>query len=242
MDKIYSRKRLIIPKVNKINRGNYNIDTNNISQKKLLKTLLVVVIAVCIANKIINELNPLIDVLCVDMAKGIATKISNEQATIVMVKYEYSDITQIIKDENGKIQMIKMNSNVINEITSDIALYIQNAINESDSSKFYIKLGTFSGTKILSGRGPAVEIKMSTAGNVETDLVSQFSQAGVNQTLHRIYLNVKCNVIILTPFNTIQDSITNQILLSEAVIVGEVPENYYNLNGLDKNDLVQFIE
>lgn len=83
---------------------------------------------------------------------------------------------------------------------------------------------------------------MSTIGNVETELVSQFSHAGINQTLHRIYLNVKCKVTILTPFNTIEESIANQVLISEAVIVGEVPSNYYNLNGLKEDDLIELVK
>jgi hypothetical protein len=83
---------------------------------------------------------------------------------------------------------------------------------------------------------------MSTIGNVETELVSQFSHAGINQTLHRIYLNVNCKVTILTPFDTIEENITNQVLIAEAVIVGEVPSNYYNLNGLKEDDLVELVK
>ena len=83
---------------------------------------------------------------------------------------------------------------------------------------------------------------MATVGNVETDLVSQFSQSGINQTLHRIYLNVNCTVTILTPFDTIEQSITNQVLIAEAVIVGEVPSTYYNLNGVKEDDLIELVE
>ena len=39
---------------------------------------------------------------------------------------------------------------------------------------------------------------MLTDGTVETDLKSEFKEAGINQTLHRIYLEVKCNVNILS--------------------------------------------
>lgn len=107
---------------------------------------------------------------------------------------------------------------------------------------FQLNLELLLGTKILSGRGPDIPIKMATVGNVETDLVSQFSQAGINQTLHRIYLNVSCKVTILTPFDTIDQNITNQVLIAEAVILGEVPSNYYNLNGIKSDDLIELIE
>lgn len=94
----------------------------------------------------------------------------------------------------------------------------------------------------MSGRGPDIPIKMSTVGNVETELISQFSQAGINQTLHRIYLKVSCNVTILTPFDTIEQQIINQVLVAEAVIVGDVPGTYYNLNGVKSNDLMELVE
>lgn len=72
--------------------------------------------------------------------------------------------------------------------------------------------------------------------------MSQFSHAGINQTLHRIYLNVSCSVSILTPFDTIEEKIENQVLISEAVIVGEVPSTYYNLNGLKEDDLIELVK
>ncbi len=138
--------------------------------------------------------------------------------------------------------MIQMNISTVNAITSDVAVKIQEGLDNYQSGEFYIKLGTFTGSKILSGRGPNIPIKMSTVGNIETDLVSQFSHAGINQTVHRIYLNVSCNVTILTPFNSIEQNITNQVLLAEAVIVGDVPETYYNLNEITNDDLIEVME
>ena len=182
------------------------------------------------------------DAMCIDMAKSIETKISNEQATIVMEKYKYEDISNVVKDEQGNVKMIQMNIVTVNAITSDVALKIQEGLENYNCEEFSIKLGTFTGTKILSGRGPNIPIKMSTIGNVETDLVSQFSHAGINQTLHRIYLNVNCKVTILTPFDTIEENIKNQVLIAEAVIVGEVPSTYYNLNGIKDEDLIELVK
>lgn len=156
--------------------------------------------------------------------------------------YKYEDISNVVRDDQGNIKMIQMNVITVNAITSDVALKIQEELNNYQSGEFYIRLGTFTGTKILSGRGPNIPIKMSTVGNVETELISQFSQAGINQTLHRIYLNVNCTVSILTPFNTIDEQITNQVLIAEAVILGDVPETYYNLNGVKSDDLMELIE
>ena len=54
--------------------------------------------------------------------------------------------------------------------------------------------------------------------------------------MHRLYLEVKCKVNILTPFKDIEKEITNQVLLLENVIVGKIPETYYNFNGVDEYD------
>lgn len=219
MDKIYSRRRINFPKPLKNNMDNEKI-------LKIVKIFLIISIAMVTANVIIRAITPIIDKQCVNKAKSIATKISNEQATIVMSKYKYEDLCTMEKDNNGNVTMIKANIIPINEIISDVAIYIQEELNKTENSEFSIKLGSFTGSKILSGRGPNVNIKISTIGNLDTSLESEFISAGVNQTLHRLYLQVECNVIILTPFNTMEEKITNQVLLAEAVIVGTPPSTY----------------
>ena len=90
--------------------------------------------------------------------------------------------------------------------------------------------------------GPDITIKMMTDGNVITDLKSEFKEAGINQTLHRVYLEVVCNVTILTPYETITETITNQVLLIEEVIVGNIPDAYYNLQGLNEDQLIDMVD
>ena len=85
-------------------------------------------------------------------------------------------------------------------------------------------------------------IRISSVGNVETDLRSEFTSQGINQTLHRVYLQVKCEVNILTPYDNITEKIANQILIAENVIVGKIPNTYYNLEGIDSNSAIEVIE
>ena len=61
---------------------------------------------------------------------------------------------------------------------------------------------------MLSGRGPGVKIRISSIGNIETNLNSEFTSQGINQTLHRIYVDISCNVKVLTPFKDIERKIT----------------------------------
>lgn len=239
MDKIYSRGRIKIPK---INVSFFKKNINNNKSKKMIKICTIMLIAMVTANIIIKSINPIIEKNCEVMAKSIATKISNEQATIVMSKYEYDDMCNISKDSNGNITMISANIITVNEIISDVTVKIQDELNNGINSSFNLKLGAFTGSRILSGIGPDINIKLSTIGNLDTNLKSEFTSAGINQTLHKIYLEVKCNVAILTPFEIIEDEIINQVLLAEAVIVGTTPNTYYNLEGMDKSNYIDVVE
>ena len=77
---------------------------------------------------------------------------------------------------------------------------------------------------------------------METNLKSEFITKGINQTLHRVYLEVECQVAVLTPFKDIDTSIKNQVLLMENVIVGNIPNSYYNLPGMEDSERLELLE
>ena len=245
MSKIYSRTRIKLPLL-KFNRN--KIPSNNmkkykyINKAKFAKVLLIFIIAFSTVKIILNAVLPIFNSSCEAKAKSIATVISNEQATAVMKEHSYDELFKIEKDNNGNIIMINANVIAINEIISDVANRIQKEIDEREKEKIEIAIGSFTGLKLLAGRGPNVKITISSVGNVETDLKSEFIEQGVNQTLHRIYLQVNCQMKILTPFEDISKEITNQVLLAENVIMGNIPNNYYNLEGIDvKSDSLELL-
>ena len=237
MHKIYSRKRLIIPKIK-----NLNFNPKEKKYGKAMWGTLAVIIALCVVIFLAKTITPLFEKICKDEAKGIATIITNQEATNVMREYSYQDLFTIEKDANGDISMIKSNVFPINEVTSDIALRIQEGIDKEGREKINIPLGAFSGIRLLAGSGPNVNIKIATIGNVETDLRSEFTAKGINQTLHRVYLQVNCHIGILTPFSNIDESISNQVLIAENVIVGKIPSSYYNLEGMNNSNAADIIE
>ena len=134
-----------------------------------------------------------------------------------------------------------MNSININKLNSQIALDIQNKLNNNESSKFYIRSGSFTGSKILSGRGPNVEVRMSTIGSVSTNIKSEFEENGINQTLHKIYIDINCNVSLLSPFKDLDESVNMQVLLSETMISGDIPDSYYDLEGMSPEDTMNMM-
>ena len=236
--KIYSRPRIKLPKVFFSSGGDKNLKR----KQKIAKIFIIIVIAFSTVKIVLDAILPIFDTLCQDKAKSIATIISNNEATNVMKEHTYDELFSIEKDNDGNITMIKSNIIPINEIISDVANKIQNAINERGRDNIEIALGSFTGSKLFSGKGPGIPIRISSIGNVETDLRSEFVAQGINQTLHRVYLQVDCEVSILTPYDSITEKISNQVLLIENVIVGKIPSSYYNLEGIDYNSALDIIE
>ena len=232
MHKIYSRPKIQIP----------NIITKARNKRKIIMILIFIIVLIMLCKRMLDAVNPIFDTLCENEAKSIATLISNEQATNVMKEHSYDELFTVEKDTDGNVTMITSNVVPINEIISDVAIKIQEEINEQGRKDIQIALGSFTGIKLLSGRGPGIKIRISTIGNVETDLRSEFEAQGINQTIHRIYLQVECEVSILTPFKDITKNITNQVLIMENVIMGIVPDTYYNLEGITTNDAYEFVE
>lgn len=227
MEKIYSRKKI------NLKRGN----------SKLIKITAIVVIAIFTGFSIINSVKPMMNTICTSKAKSIATMISNEEATNVMKNYEYSDLVKISRDSNGKITGIETLVIPINEIISDVAVRIQKRFDEEEEKDLYIRAGMLTGSRLFTNSGPKFKFRISNYGDIETDFRSEFKEAGINQTLHRLYLQVDCKVAILGPFETIQETISNQVILAENVIVGEIPETFYNFNGKDvEEEAIEVIE
>ena len=240
MDKIYTRRRLKLPSIKYVG---FSKNGRNKPKKRLLFQLIcILTIAILTLIMVIKSINPILDQICKDSAKAKATIISNNMATEVMKRYDYEDFVKIYRNTNGTVSMLQSNIITINEVTSDVAVKIQEALMSDDESITDIKLGSFTGIRILSGLGPDINIKFIDTGSVETKVRSEFESSGINQTIHRIYLDVACKVSMLTPYNVVEETITNEILLAENVIVGLVPSTYYNLEGMDKSNALDIIE
>ena len=239
MYRIYSRPRIKLPNIFFKFKNRFN----NKKNKRLFKLIIILLIAFITAKLIIDAIMPIFNKLCEDKAKGIATVISNNEATEVMSRYTYDDLFIIEKDSSGNISMIRSNMITINEIISDVAVRIQEELEKEGKNVVEIPLGSFTGINFLAGQGPAIKITIISTGNVETDLKSEFVAQGINQTLHRVYLDVVCEVSILTPFNNISVNIKNQVLLLENVIVGHISDAYYNLEGITSpSDAMELID
>lgn len=227
MDKIYSRRRFLIKPLFRNNKYPQS------KKKKIIKIFIIFFVIILIYKLILSYIEPIFASMCEEKAKAIATIISNEQSTIMMNKYKYEDLFTIEKDEKGNVVIIKSNVVSMNNLISDLTGNIQNEFDNVEKTKIKIPFGSLTGMYWLSGMGPDIPIQVRIIGNVETDVRSEFTHQGINQTLHRVYLNLVCRMNILTPVQNFEREIVNQVIIAEHVIIGNIPESYYNLEGME---------
>lgn len=226
MDKIYSRKRIKI-------KPKYKI---------LFTMILIVASVIILLNKVIY---PLFSKKCIYKAKVLVTQISSQETEKIMENYTYKDLVHIEEDTEGNVTFLESNVVAINQIKSSIVNRIQNRFLEMKSATIGIKMGALTGSRLFSNVGPKIEIQVIPSGTISSSLETEFYSVGVNQSIHRIYLDINCSVNILSPFESVSQSIENKILLSESIIVGNTPENYYNIDGIDSmtsQDQLNFID
>lgn len=243
MSKIYSRKRFIIKPQIIGNSANNRPKKTFIIKRKTFKILVIVGIAITIYMLIFRYIEPVFESLCEDEVKSRATIISNQESTKIMNKYQYEELYTIEKDEAGNIVIIKSNVVPINNMISDLTEAIQNRFNEMENTQIDIPIGNLFGTYYFSGVGPTIPAKVLLSGTLDTEVKSEFIAKGINQTLHRIYVNFECYAKIVTPIKNFQKKITNQVIIAEHVIVGNIPDTYYNLEGMNgSEDILNVIE
>lgn len=233
MDTIYSRKRIKLPKI----KGFYS---DNKNAKKFFSIFVIILISIITFYSIFKSLNPIFEGLCLEKTREIGTYIMNDASNKVLDNIDYSDIVKIEKD--GTNNVLKTDVVTINKIASDIALEAEKQFQELENETIKIPIGAITGNKYLSGSGPSVNIKVIPTGNILTEIKNEFEAKGINQTIYRIYLELTCKVSIVTQYKTIQDEVVNQVLLVETVIVGGVPNSYYNLEGINQDNAVDIIE
>ena len=169
MDKIYSIKRIKLP-----NSKNF---IHNKKLKKLYYFLTIWLVAGFTVAYIVNCLSGPFQKLCIEETNKIGTMILNDVSTKVLQNVEYEDLIMISKDANDKITMVKSNVILINILASDIAYKIQEELNALEKRDIPIAMGVLSGIKLLSARGPSINIKVKPVGNVVTNFKSSFEAA-----------------------------------------------------------------
>lgn len=213
----------------------------NLSQKKYLVFLIsLIMIFVFVYFYFINIVNPIILTNSEIRVRSMTVQaINGAVADVVAESVLYSDLVNIVTNEQGKIIMLNANSILINKLSKELAKQAQNKLKTMGDGGMFIPLGNFTGIPLFVGLGPNIKVHIIPVGSIKCDFESKFEDGGINQTHHRIYVNIEASVNMILPVKNISVKSVSQVLISECIIVGEVPSTYLYSNSLqDMLDLI----
>ena len=153
---------------------------------------------------------------CTHVIRQDATRIlveSTEHA-LQQTREEQGEFAAIVKNESGEIVSVELLSGAVSRFQNQVTGKVNEALNQYASSRVSVPLGSASGMTLL-------------AGSVQTELLTQFTQAGINQTCHQILLRLTLTLDVAAPLQCQPVTVTYTCLLSETIIVGKTPDGIW---------------
>jgi sporulation protein YunB len=199
--------------------------------------LLAAVIGVGLALLCIHAFDAAVRPLATDMAQA---KVRNAVTAIVDGAVErtmdvqavsYSDIVTLQTDGEGRINALVTSPVKLNTLRTAILEDVIQQVDALDTTQLGIPIGSLTGLVYASDWGPLLPVRVLSAAAADGDFRNEFTSAGINQTLHRILLDVDVDVKLLLPGGTVETAVHTTVCLAETVIVGEVPQAYLQAGG-----------
>lgn len=184
---------------------------------------------VAVFTTILFLFRSLVTELAVSDAQDAVVATLNGIVKDIMLDESFSQNGLVIleKSETGEVTAVSTNVAAVNVLAAEI---LEMAVTRTSEQVISVEIpiGNLSGSALLLNRGPEIPVQVmmlsSSFGGFRSELVS----AGINQTCHQILLDLEVQLTLLMPWRTIDTSVETEILVSETVIVGEVPNSYLN--------------
>jgi sporulation protein YunB len=152
-------------------------------------------------------------------------------AQIELGTIHYDRIVYFEKDLNGRITALKTNMSEVNRLKTDILNLINDEILAVDTADLGVPLGSLFLPEFLSGQGPSIPVEILSIRNSDASFHSHFSEAGINQTLQQITMEVSVDVAVLVLGETDSFTVSSQVVVAETIIVGDVPNTFLQTGG-----------
>lgn len=144
---------------------------------------------------------------------------------------QYDRIVYFEKDLNGRITALKTNMSEVNRLKTTILNIINDEILALDTSDIGIPIGSLILPEFFSGRGFMIPVHILSIRNSDAGFESYFTEAGINQTLQQLTMNISVDVAILVLGRTESFTVTSQVVVAETIIVGQVPDTFLQTGG-----------
>lgn len=167
-----------------------------------------------------------------------------QQAVLTVLEEDglrYQSFVTLRQNQNGETTALTTDAVLINRLQGELLEKILQTLQETKQMTLRLPLGSLSGNQFLAGRGPMVTLHLQPVGMVKTKIINQFDEAGINQTRHRIQLQVTVDMLSLLPGYRISSQAQSNVILAETIIVGLIPDAYTEVYG-GTDDLVGMIQ
>jgi len=144
---------------------------------------------------------------------------------------QYDRIVYFEKDLDGRITALKTNMSEVNRLKTDILNLINDEILALDTSDIGIPLGSLLLPELFSGQGPGIPVHILSIRNSDASFKSYFTEAGINQTLQQLTMDVSVDVSVLVLGKTESFTVSSQVVVAETIIVGQVPDTFFQTGG-----------
>lgn len=192
--------------------------------------IIIIAVALIISAAFITDkkMTPVINTLALSRAQNLTTLIINDTVGEMLADGNdtFSELIKIEYDENGKISALTADSIKMNRLKSLISVSITEAIGEIEESRITVALGTLTGNTLLTGRGPKIDLNVHISCSCSIEVRNTFEYSGINQTMHKVLLDVTTNVYVLSVGENLTSQVFTSIPVAETVIIGQIPEIY----------------
>lgn len=199
---------------------------------RLLVLLTIVVIACFFLFR--SRYYDVISVLAQTQVKNVTSDLINDaiDRQINNGTIQYDRMVYFEKDLEGRITALKTNISEVNRLKTDLLNIINDEILATDSDHLGIPIGSLVFPEVFAGKGPSIPVQILTIRNSDGRFFSEFYQAGINQTLQKLNMQVSVDVAVLVLGKVNDFTITSQVVIAETVIVGQVPDMFLQTGGI----------
>jgi sporulation protein YunB len=160
----------------------------------------------------------------------IVTEAINKAVKEKIVKnVQYKDLISIHKNTYGQVALIQINTIEINRLETETTLEVVETLREVTLDGIKMPLGMITGSKILANSGPIIKVHLNPVGSVEVNTTESFEEAGINQTRHKVILEITAEIKIVQPLFSSKVTVKNDVPVAETIIVGNVPQAILDL-------------
>ena len=163
----------------------------------------------------------LVTELAVSTATDVITQSVNAIVKDLMAE-RGADFVTLQTDADGAVTAVTTNVAAVNALAAEALARTVDATADNDLA-ITVPVGNVLGVPVFS-----VPARVKMLSSSRADFRSELTGAGINQTRHRVVLELSVDASLFMPWRIVSASAETEILISETVIVGDVPRSYWN--------------